>query len=115
MLTPGIGPRFIARNTPALGRTLRPIRHGRQNYAQYVAVFPRFRPPRTPNPPRLTTDGGSYRRFSHGWGWDPLQSERDALAAAAESRALRPAVPASRYQTAARRPWMPVGPGPPGP
>jgi hypothetical protein len=34
MLTPGIGPRFLAQNTPARRRILRPLRHGRHNFAQ---------------------------------------------------------------------------------
>src|SRR4051812_38417624 len=85
MLTPGIGARFIAPNTPARRRTLRPMRHGRQNYAQCVAAFFRFRPPWAPRPPRLTTDGGPYRRFSHGWGWDPFV-ERDQLCREAQKR-----------------------------
>src|SRR5271165_4558958 len=38
MLTPGISPRFIARNTPARRRTWRLLRHGRHNCAQYLGT-----------------------------------------------------------------------------
>ena len=71
MLTPGIAPRFIARNTAVRTGTWRRIRHGRQNYAQCGAAPFHFEFPSAPNRPRLTADGAPYRRFSHGWGWDP--------------------------------------------
>jgi len=71
MLTPGIGPRFIAHNTPAGRRTLRPLRIARQNYAQCFEA-------RGENGGILSKKVGEngpaglpYRRFSHGWGWDP--------------------------------------------
>src|SRR4051812_45375695 len=89
MLTPGIGPRFMAQNTAARRGTLRPMRHGRQNYAQCCESSYHFRSLRAPNPPSLTIDGGSYRRFPQTWGWDPIDR---APGLADEIRALFPAL-----------------------
>src|SRR5208337_810875 len=65
--------------THARRRTLRPLRRGRQKYAQCVAAFPRFRPSCAPNPPKLTTEGVPYRRFSQARGWDPHLEGRAQL------------------------------------
>src|SRR3954453_8354917 len=79
MLTPGIASYFIARNTAARRGTLRPIRDGRQNYAQCVAAPLRFGLPWVPEPPKLTCEEGPYRRFPQTWGWDPAEVEGEGI------------------------------------
>ena len=72
MSTPGIGPCFIAQNTLARWRTLRTRRIGRQNYAQCFATGVENGGISSKNGVRTALVGFPYRRFSHGWGWDPL-------------------------------------------
>jgi hypothetical protein len=48
------------------------MRVGRHNFAQYLGAFHRLRPSCRRSLPRLTGEGLPYRRFSHGWGWDPI-------------------------------------------
>jgi hypothetical protein len=57
MLTPEIGPRFIAQKTPVRRRTLRPLRHGRHDFAQYLGTSHRFRPSCWRSSPRMTGEG----------------------------------------------------------
>src|SRR5262245_50415186 len=72
MLTPGIGPCFIAQNTLARRRTLRSLPHVRHDFAQYLGAPHRFGSFWRPSFPRMTVEGVPYRRFSHGWGWEPF-------------------------------------------
>src|SRR4051812_31017028 len=71
MLPLRIGPRFIARNTPARRRTLRTRRIARQNYAQCSEGRVEDGGILLKNRARTALVGRPYRRFSHGWGWDP--------------------------------------------
>ena len=66
MLTPG-----IRSHTSSGRRTWRPLRHGRHNCAQYLGSLHRLCPSGRRSFPRLTVERIPYRRFLHGWGWDP--------------------------------------------
>jgi len=98
MWTPGIDPRLIAHNTPAHRTIWRTSRIVRQNYAQCFesrledgGILPK-------NRPRPALIGRPYRRFSHGWGWDPTS---------ARAPACSPARAVSSIGTANRRKGLP--------
>jgi hypothetical protein len=73
MLTPGIGPRFLAQNTPARWRTLRTLRVVRHDFAQCFDAAVENGGISSKNGARTALVGLPYRRFSPTWGWDPYQ------------------------------------------
>src|SRR5262245_28216813 len=72
MWTPGIDPRLIAHNTPARRTILRTSRIARQNDAQCFEARLENGGILLKNGARTALAGPAYRRFSHGWGWDPI-------------------------------------------
>src|SRR4051794_32412405 len=71
MLPPGIDPRLIAHNTPPHRTILRTLRIARQNYAQCFEAGLEDGGILSKNGAKGTLIDRPYRRFSHGWGWDP--------------------------------------------